>query len=232
MYHAAINSKVEFQPFKRLYSQLTSFNFLQKKSSIARQPIINNGPYRTIRLRKGLGEMFPTQNSFCTYTAVPDCRDIEQGKSAQWGVIHTVVHSRPKRWWSLGLVTPSSPAWSSVHCGKSVHVIFFPAFSSVDARNRSCSWPTHHCWVVIDGKWRENGCFSRRLQVCTPHQPDGGGTHCCTGAVQTVWWLRRSPYTVCWLKLTDWSRVFLSCATLTYTWYRVPRRWKAITVLN
>ena len=32
MYHAAC--KVEFQPFKRLYSQLTFFNFLLKKKKI------------------------------------------------------------------------------------------------------------------------------------------------------------------------------------------------------
>ena len=36
MYHAAC--KVEFQPFKRLYSQLTFFNFLSKKKD--GQPVV------------------------------------------------------------------------------------------------------------------------------------------------------------------------------------------------
>ena len=57
-------------------------------SSIARQPK-KGGQYRTIRLRKALGEMFPTPTVLAPTLSY--CGDIEHGKSAQGSMICTVV---------------------------------------------------------------------------------------------------------------------------------------------
>ena len=51
----------------------------------------NSVTYRTIRLRKALGEMFSNADFFW-HQHYSDCGDIERGQSAQGCVMYTVVY--------------------------------------------------------------------------------------------------------------------------------------------